>query len=83
MSPAVRLPIEYESSGAEFDEDRQCSEISHEFTTGAREFGNLWCELQDNWDEGTHLQACLNRLSTATAKEHMRRRWMKWKGLEQ
>ncbi len=60
----------------------QCSEISREFTTGAREFGNLWYELQENWDEGAHLQACLNRLSTATAKEHMRQRWMKWKGLE-
>jgi hypothetical protein len=60
-----------------------CSEISREFFDGARCIGVLWDEIEHNWDEGAHLQACLNRLTTVGAKEHMRRRWLKWKGLSE
>lgn len=58
-----------------------CVEVTAEFVDGARNFGVLWDEMVSNWEEGAHLQACLNRLTTKRAKEHMRRRWMKWKGL--
>lgn len=60
-----------------------CSESSREFFDGGRTFGVLWDGMEENWDQGAHLQSCLNRLSTIAAKEHMRRRWLKWKGLEQ
>jgi hypothetical protein len=46
-----------------------------------RTFGMLWEDLEANWDEGAHLQACLNRLTTVAAKERMRHQWMKWKQL--
>jgi hypothetical protein len=59
-----------------------CHEASGEFFEGGeRCFGVLWDEMISNWEEGAHLQACLNRLTTVAAKEHMRRQWMKWKGL--
>ncbi len=59
-----------------------CHEVVGEFSDGARVFGSLWEEMEANWDEGAHLQACLNRLSSAAAKAHMVRRWRKWKELE-
>jgi hypothetical protein len=58
-----------------------CDEICQEFSDGARSFGVLWDEIEINWNDGAHLQACLNRLTTVTAKAHMHRQWMKWKGL--
>ncbi len=59
-----------------------CVETSIEFTEGyGRTFGILWEDLRNNWEEGAHLQACLNRLTTVAAKEHMRRQWLTWKGL--
>lgn len=79
----------YERSAGKFEDGWSvwrcciaCAEISNEFSDDGRSFGVLWEELENSWDEGAHLQACLNRLSTATAKEHMRQRWMKWKGLD-
>lgn len=59
----------------------ECREVSVEFSDGARCFGVLWDEMRQNWHDGAHLQACLNRLTTVKAKEHMRQQWMKWKGL--
>ena len=58
-----------------------CVEIASEFTDGARSFGVLWDDIDQNWEDGAHLQACLNRLTTVAAKEHMRQQWLKWKGL--
>jgi len=60
-----------------------CCEVSAEFTeSGGRVYGGaMWNELVDQWEQGAHLQACLNRLTTAAAKAMMRRRWMKWKRL--
>lgn len=60
----------------------ECREISAEFSEGARTFNVLWDEMRQNWSEGAHLQACLNRLSTAKAKAHMVVQWKKWKGLQ-
>lgn len=40
--------------------------------------GSLWQMFQDEWDNGAHVQACINRLETARAKEHMRQQWLKW-----
>lgn len=58
-----------------------CSEIQREFSENGRTFGEMWNQLQDFWEEGAHLQACLNRLTTVAAKEHMRRWWLEWKRL--
>lgn len=59
-----------------------CSEASREFYDGARTFGALWNEMGNEWDEGAHVQACVNRLTTVAAKAHMLRQWRRWKGLE-
>ena len=40
--------------------------------------GDLWAMFREEWDRGAHLQSCLNRLTTARAKEHMRQQWVKW-----
>ena len=58
-----------------------CSEALTEFSENGRCFGVLWDGMRDNWEQGAHLQACLNRLTTTAAKEHMRRQWLKWKRL--
>lgn len=55
--------------------------VGGEFAEGGRIFGGLWDDFENNWEEGAHLQACLNRLSTVAAKELMVRRWRKWKQL--
>jgi len=57
-----------------------CEEAAKEFDH--RVGGTLWQLFEEEWDQGAHLQACMNRLTTARAKEHMRRRWLKWKRLE-
>jgi hypothetical protein len=66
-----------------FDMDRQCAccrEAAAEFHFHV--FGGLlWRMFIEEWEQGAHLQACVNRLSTAKAKEHMRRQWLKWKKL--
>ena len=56
-----------------------CSEIAKEFSDGGRCFGFLWEGMEENWDEGAHITACLNRLSTAAAKERLLRQWRLWK----
>jgi hypothetical protein len=76
-----RIALKYEGS---WNVDRlclACSEVSQEFYDGGRVLGVLWSEIESNWDDGAHLQACLNRLSTVAAKELMRRQWLQWKGL--
>lgn len=40
--------------------------------------GSLWTNLEEEWDNGAHVQSCIARLTTARAKEHMRQRWLKW-----
>jgi hypothetical protein len=40
--------------------------------------GMLWQAFQEEWENGAHLQACLNRLTTADAKAHMQRQWTTW-----
>jgi len=60
-----------------------CDETSREFfESNARDFGALWEGLRNAWDEGAHVQACVQRLITKAAKEHLLRQWRKWKGLE-
>ena len=59
-----------------------CHEIVGEFSEGPRCFGVMWDEMKMNWDEGAHLQACLNRVTSVQAKQMMARQWRKWKGLE-
>lgn len=60
-----------------------CKEIGAEFSNGGSwAYGTIWDELETNWDDGAHLQACLNRLTSVSAKELLARKWRKWKGIE-
>jgi hypothetical protein len=58
-----------------------CSEIGCEFSDGGRTFGYLWEGMGENWDEGAHITACLNRLTTTAAKKRLHDQWLKWKEL--
>jgi hypothetical protein len=64
----------------EFHSDRTCSpclEAAGEF--GYQMLGGcFWEMLHDEWDQGARVQACINRLTTARAKEHMRQQWLRW-----
>jgi hypothetical protein len=56
-----------------------CWEIMGEFSENGRTFGVTWDTFADEWNNGATLQGCLNRLSSAAAKEHMRQQWLKLK----
>lgn len=64
----------------EFACERQCDPCRE----AAGEFGyhllggDLWAMFAEEWDNGAHIQACLNRLTTARAKEHMRQRYLRY-----
>lgn len=69
----------YKFEGA-FHSDRTCApcrEAAAEFEYHVMG-GDLWAMLAEEWDNGAYVQACINRLSTARAKEHMQRQWVKW-----
>ena len=71
--------VSYRFEG-EFAMERRCSscrETAGEF--GHHIFGGLlWLNFEEQWDAGSPLQACLNRLHSASAKAHMQRRWQAW-----
>lgn len=54
-----------------------CHEVAAEFTFDIYG-GTLWSHFADEWENGAHIQACLNRLSTVAAKRHMKRQWDAW-----
>lgn len=64
----------------EFACDRTCAACKE----AAGEFGyhllggSLWSMFEEEWDQGANVQGCINRLTTAKAKEHMRQQWAKW-----
>ncbi len=64
----------------EFSADRLCAncrETAGEFSHYV--FGGLlWQNFAEEWDRGVPLQACLDRLTSASAKAHMHRRWTQW-----
>lgn len=64
----------------EFGSDKMCNSCVE--TAGEFEYhivgGSLWLMLREEWEQGAHVQACINRLETARAKEHMRQQWLKW-----
>jgi hypothetical protein len=39
--------------------------------------------MEEAWDEGAHITACLNRLTTVGAKERLLTQWRKWKELDE
>lgn len=71
--------VAYKFEGT-FGSDRWCDPCCE----AAAEFdyhifgGNLWMHFDNEWDQGAHITACINRLTTARAKEHMRQQWLKW-----
>ena len=66
-----------------FCSDRRCAscaEVAAEF--GYFIFGGcLWSEMEEQWSNGANVQGCIARLTTVKARELMRRRWLRWKGL--
>lgn len=64
----------------EFHAERVCAPCQE----AAGEFGwhilggSLWVMFQEEWDGGANVQGCINRLTTARAKEHMRQQWAAW-----
>lgn len=56
-----------------------CTEIGNEFSDGGRVFGSLWEDLEYAWDEGAHISACVNRLSTVASKNRLVEMWRLWK----
>lgn len=54
-----------------------CREVAGEFDH--RLCGSLlWSSFAEQWESGTRLQGCLNRLTSVRAKETMRAQWQKW-----
>jgi hypothetical protein len=58
-----------------------CSEIGLEFSENGRSFGMLWEGMQDNWSDGAHILACIQRVSTVAAKSKLQAMWLDWKEL--
>jgi hypothetical protein len=59
-----------------------CDEAASEFFSSGRVYGGMfWESMEYEWDEGANVQGCINRLTTARAKAHMHKQWMKWKGV--
>ena len=57
-----------------------CSEIGEAFSCdGSRTFGNLWETIEEFFDEFT--TGCLDKLTTAAAKQKVMDRWQRWKKL--
>lgn len=59
-----------------------CAEIRDAFTCddgAGSEYGSLWSDLTDSFSALT--TGCFERLTTVAAKQYLRERWMRWKGL--
>lgn len=71
--------VAYKFEG-EFGSDKVCDPCRE--AAGEFEYhivgGSLWMMFAEEWDQGAHIQACINRLESARAKEHMRQQWIKW-----
>ena len=56
-----------------------CVEIRTAFTDGSWEYGRLWENLTEGFDELT--TGCFAQLTTSSAKQLLQERWSSWKGL--
>ncbi len=74
----------YQRSAYRFEGDFECERRCMSCVEAAGEFnytilgGGLWQYFEEEWDRGAHITACIQRLTTAQAKEHMRQQWLKW-----
>jgi hypothetical protein len=71
-------------SGGRWDSFRvclACDEIAREFMSPRIVGGWLWESFDSAWQEGANVQGCMNRVSTATAKQKLLDKWKAWKGL--
>ena len=75
--PHQRITYKFEGDWADDRRCASCIEAAKEFKYSMAG-GGLWEEFMMTWDQGSPLQACLNRLHTASAKAHMQRQWLKW-----
>lgn len=44
--------------------------------------GCFWESMREQWAEGAHITACVQRLSTVRAKVLMVAQWRRWKDLD-
>lgn len=77
----------YERIAGKFDGDFYtvktcliCSEIRAAFTCGALNYGEFWQEMRE-YGFAQMTTGCLEKLTTAGAKQALVGRWQKWKGL--
>jgi len=57
-----------------------CAEIAEAFSCEGRTYGGIfWEQLEDLYKDMTI--GCLDRLTSAAAKQELQRRWMEWKGI--
>lgn len=76
-----RVNGKWEGKWATYSFCLPCSEIGQKFSSRGRTFGALWEGMENAWDGGAHITACLNRLSSAAAKDRLLRQWLAWKEL--
>lgn len=80
----ISVGEQHEVAAYKFEGEFACDRTCASCREAAREFGyhllggSLWEMFEGEWDNGANVQGCINRLTTATAKEHMRQRWAKW-----
>ncbi len=73
----ARYSYKYEGEFSTEHRCDPCEEAAAEFEH--RLVGGLfWLSMHEAWGEGANVQSCINRLTTARAKEHMRQQWLKW-----
>lgn len=67
----------------EFSYDKVCEacyEISREFEYHIID-GGLWDAMAEEWEQGAHIQACIQRVTSSAAKSKLAERWRRWKGI--
>lgn len=75
----------YHRSAYKFEGRMGCDRLCLSCAESKAEFeyyiygGAFWEHMREEWDNGANVQGCINRLTSAAAKAHMHRQWMKWK----
>jgi hypothetical protein len=73
-----RLTSLYEGEWSRMEVCLICREISIAFSCEGRIIGNMWEDIQDNmFPQMT--TGCLEKLTTAAAKQHLVNKWREWK----
>lgn len=79
----IAVGEQHQVAAYKFEGEFHCERTCQPCREAAGEFGyhllggDLWGMFREEWDNGAHVQACINRLETARAKEHMRQQFLK------